>query len=429
MAAGDLDQHAGGADLNRTKGVQQAHGAAVEASGGIDRESLHLRAGHGLVGLVLQPQKRAQFGVPLEARAPDEETLRPARGRERHELAQGQSPRLSHQVDVKVRAVGHGRERTRVFACADAGREAASTLLSMPDTRVPLAASLAGLDEEPVECLRRLAQLGYPVVHLASASPGMRPRDLDGVARRSLRALLRRIELQLGGLDLWIPVGDFLDPGRCDRAVGAVLAAIALAADLAEPGAELRPSVSLVLPRLREDHQSVGPVMETLVVEADRQGIELVDFALPEGDGGPQRLEVQMGSTGGGPVASGQQASEPRDVRPSVSKLHERLRLGLDLPALLATGIGDVTSWLAAHAARLASVRLVDLSRSGMRVPIADAACGALAADRRLEPSTLAASLAVLAPNVVPVADPRQWPDPWAGLRQSLEVWARAVAM
>jgi hypothetical protein len=73
---------------------------------------------------------------------------------------------------------------------------------------------------------------GYRAVQLNAAAAGVRPRELDRSARRDLAALLKRSELGFSGIDLWIPPEHFADASRVDRAVGAVQAAIELAADL-----------------------------------------------------------------------------------------------------------------------------------------------------------------------------------------------------
>ena len=73
---------------------------------------------------------------------------------------------------------------------------------------------------------------GFRAVQLNAAAPGVRPRDLDRSARRALASLLKRSELALSGVDLWIPPEHFLDAAHVDRAAAATLAAIELAADL-----------------------------------------------------------------------------------------------------------------------------------------------------------------------------------------------------
>ena len=283
----------------------------------------------------------------------------------------------------------------------------------MPDARPPLSASLAGLDGDPGDSLRRIAAMGYRAVQLPITAAGLRPRDLDGAIRRALRGTLRRMELALSGLDLWIPPGHFIDPMHADRAATAVLAAIDLAADLSEGAASMgesatrgaghghagRVAISLVLPQAPADRVGLKDLLEGVLAAADRQGIDLVDHALPVADA----AMVASVACGG------------------------RWQVGVDVPAWIAAGTGDFAGPLIAMSPRLASVRLCDLSRSGMRVPIADRASGASVHDSRLDAAALAAALSVAAPALIPVADPRQWSDPWAGLAQTLSVWRRAI--
>jgi sugar phosphate isomerase/epimerase len=61
----------------------------------------------------------------------------------------------------------------------------------------------------------------------------LRARDLDRSARRDLAATLRRLDLTLGGIDLWIPPTHFADPAHVDRACAAVRGACGLAVEVA----------------------------------------------------------------------------------------------------------------------------------------------------------------------------------------------------
>ncbi|MCC6908525.1 MAG: hypothetical protein IT430_11325 [Phycisphaerales bacterium] len=101
-------------------------------------------------------------------------------------------------------------------------------------TRLAPAPTLAPLarDGDPRAALQHIAQSGFRHVQLSAALPGMRPRDLDRSARRDLLARLRRIELTVAGIDLWVPVEHYTLPEHADRAAAAVLEAIELAADL-----------------------------------------------------------------------------------------------------------------------------------------------------------------------------------------------------
>lgn len=101
-------------------------------------------------------------------------------------------------------------------------------------TRLPPAPTLAPLvgNGDPRHALAEIAQAGFRFVQLSAALPGMKPRDLDRSARRDVLARLRRIELVPAGIDLWVPPEHYADPEQADRAAGAVIDAIELAADL-----------------------------------------------------------------------------------------------------------------------------------------------------------------------------------------------------
>jgi len=167
-----------------------------------------------------------------------------------------------------------------------------------------LAVSLAGLSRvegvawagPPKATLRWLGETahaaGVRAAVLDATRPGFRPRELDNGARRDLASALRRGELGFAGLDLFLPPLDFVDPKTLDRAVGAVLGAIGLAADLsgqggagpgrAGSGGDGR-VVSLVLPEDLDDD-----VRGTIDDEATRQGVRIADHAWPILPGDPQ---------------------------------------------------------------------------------------------------------------------------------------------
>lgn len=114
-------------------------------------------------------------------------------------------------------------------------------------------------------------ELGYEQVQLDLTQPTLRPRELDGSARRDVAKTIVRSGLQLAGVDLFVPPADFLDAARVDRATSAVLAAI-------ECGAELRSGcvVSLVLPAGLD----VG-VLQAIAAQAERFGVRVADHAWP----------------------------------------------------------------------------------------------------------------------------------------------------
>lgn len=106
--------------------------------------------------------------------------------------------------------------------------------------RPPLSLALSGLTQDPDApwsagpraVIEWAATIGVHSVQLDATTPGIRPRELDRSARRDLASLLRRSQLTLSGLDLWIPPEHFTDPARADRALTALHAAIELAAEL-----------------------------------------------------------------------------------------------------------------------------------------------------------------------------------------------------
>ncbi|MEM0983261.1 MAG: hypothetical protein AAGI17_04855 [Planctomycetota bacterium] len=147
-------------------------------------------------------------------------------------------------------------------------------------TTTPLAVSIAGLTGQPgtLSAPARLdwaAQLGPRAVALDASLPGMRPRELGESARRDLAAALKRRELDLAGIDLWIPASHFASSENADRAISAVGETLTLAADLVRQlGKSSRPIVSVHLPGSES-------VRESLRAVADRVGATLADHAWP----------------------------------------------------------------------------------------------------------------------------------------------------
>lgn len=103
---------------------------------------------------------------------------------------------------------------------------------------VTLSLSLVGLGSPaesagPRRLIEHAAKLGPRAIRLDASLVGLRGRDLDRSARRDLAALLRRLDIGFGGIDLWIPPEHFADPARSERAVDAVRSSIDLCAELA----------------------------------------------------------------------------------------------------------------------------------------------------------------------------------------------------
>ena len=147
--------------------------------------------------------------------------------------------------------------------------------------RPPLSLALASLRSpsaagDPRAPLEWAAATGFRWITLDASAPGLRPRELGRSARRDLAALLRRLELGLMGIDLWIPTAHFTDPVHADRAVSAATGAIGLSADLASlNGGE--GIVSLTLPRDDLPHT----VRDTLLTHADARQTLLADHTWP----------------------------------------------------------------------------------------------------------------------------------------------------
>jgi len=255
------------------------------------------------------------------------------------------------------------------------------------DPRPRLAA--APPEDRPVEeGLADLAKLGYRACQWPGMRSGCRAKDLDRSGRRGVAATLRKRELGLSGIDLWIPAAHFLDAATVDRAVAAVGEAVGLASELAAGLADLtrpRPVVSVQLPiesdlgkeaalvsRLNEVVAEIGRV-------AAREGIPVADHS----------------SDAFARTAAG-------------------LAIGVDPVAELAAGRDPALAAMRAGT-NLASARLADLSRSGLRLPPLEPR------EARLDLDAYVAALDVGGYRRELVVDARQWRDPQAGLAATIE--------
>jgi sugar phosphate isomerase/epimerase len=227
------------------------------------------------------------------------------------------------------------------------------------------------------DALDRLHALRFRFVQLGATQEGLRPRDLDGSARRDLLATLRRRELRVAGIDAWIPPRHFLDAANSDRAVHAVQRAIQLAADLG------RAPISINLPAVdaSSDAAAIAEIARTLSAHADKYGVAIANCAAP---------------------------------LPNIPA--SNIGVGIDPAAWLSHG-KDPAAQLMANASRLISVRLCDLLHSGMRAPIGDRHQGQL----DLVQYQVAASVAQYSQPIV--IDARQWNDPWLGIQHSRDAW------
>lgn len=199
---------------------------------------------------------------------------------------------------------------------------------------VRLAVALAGLTAPASvrEQIEWAAQAGFRAVQLNAAAPGVRPRDLDRSARRDLAAVLRRSELSLAGVDLWIPPAHFLDPARSDRAMSAVREALGFAAEIAG----LTSGRAVVSMQLPADRAAAASVTGAIAGAAQQVGAQVADHTWPPADGTSEEAPIGIGL-------------DPATV-------------------LLAGGARTPDQALLAAGERLVAARLSDLTSSG-RVP------------------------------------------------------------
>ena len=264
------------------------------------------------------------------------------------------------------------------------------------DSRARLGLTLAPLATEPRAGLRVVAALGIPGVQISAGQAGTRPRELDGSGRRDLLIALRRLELDVVGIDAWLDPATLLDPTRVDAAVSATLEAIQLAHDLG------RVPVSTRLPE--EGGESA---IEAVLARASKLGVRLVDHGVP-----PRGRDVRTLETGresGGLLLPDPVETSVTPSNPVRSQAIDGLGIGIDPPAWLVGGLDCIDA-----AARGASaVRLADLSRDGMRIPVGDP-------DGRIDGVTLVVTARTGGFEGMPVIDARRWPDPVDGVKRTL---------
>ena len=247
-------------------------------------------------------------------------------------------------------------------------------------TQLPLAVTVAPLGD-PAAAFVWAASQGIRGVQLSATHPGMRPRDLGASARRDLRATFTRLELVASGIDAWIPASHFVEPLNAERAIDAACAACELAGELG------RVPVTLQLPRAAADGAEASRRAEAIaaiVAAADRAGVLVAD--------GSNADDVPWPPVG----------------------------CSLDPATVLADG-GDPAAFASRSGARIASARVVDLLRSGMRGPVGRSG------ESRLDVLAYRISLEMAGFRGLPVIDARQWTDPHAGVVASAAAWGRAV--
>lgn len=242
-------------------------------------------------------------------------------------------------------------------------------------SNTPLGLALCAWRDTPVrESITIAGALGYRAVQLDATHPDARPRALDRSARRDLAALLRRHELDLTGIDLWLPPEHLAEGSHVERAADAVVGAIGFIRELAGL-LPTQPVVSLTLPEAPDKH-----ALAAIHAAAEREGVAIANHAWPAPAEGA---------------------------------------LGLD-PALAIMANASPARLATTHGPRLAAARLSDAGVAG-RVPV-DAPTG------RLDVAAYAAALSISAPSAPVVADCRQLADPRSAADQALKAWATALA-
>lgn len=248
-----------------------------------------------------------------------------------------------------------------------------------PDSSLnDLAPTLAALPDEPRRAMDRLRELRFRFVQLSASQPGLKPRELDNSARRDLVSTLRRREIEIAGVDLWIRPEHFSDVAHVDRAVNAALDAVTFAADLG------RVPLSLTLPSDTEAQNAPADEAAAAVIAAcERFGVPLADHAVPLSE-------------------------RPR---------HDLLGVGIDPVAWLASSGGIDPAQIASSVPQsILSARLSDLSRTGSRQP-PDLPGGRL----NLQEYRIALSAAGYSHPVI--LDARQWNNPWQALESARDAW------
>ncbi|MBM4112964.1 MAG: hypothetical protein FJ253_06260 [Phycisphaerae bacterium] len=240
--------------------------------------------------------------------------------------------------------------------------------------RVNLSATLAPLGD-PESGLDFLGREGFEAVQLSASQPGMRPRELDGGARRALRERMRRLELAVSGIDLWIPAEHFGAASEVSRAIDAFLETLRLAEFLD------RCAVSCTLPR----DDAARDSRAALLREAERRGVLLVDFA--------------EGAT-----------------------TENSIRVGLDLASIRPREL-SVAESIASAGDGLGAIRLSLGAANGGRRPFR-------AGDEGMNLlRDLRSALRLGGATLRPVADARGWPDARAGLRSTRDAWNNAAGL
>ncbi len=226
---------------------------------------------------------------------------------------------------------------------------------------IPIAITMAALGAAP-SCFTLAVKFNIAGVQFDASQPGLRPRELDGGARRDVAATLRRHELVASGIDCFIPVERFGQLDAVERAMTALFESIAFAEFLG------RVPVSLFMPH---DAQ----LANTICLEAARRGVLLADFVRPQGC-------VQCG-------------------------------VGID-PAAILLEQKNPAQEVSVASDRLVAARINDIDQVGQRVSIGHGRLDALAYRIALEVSGL---------QSLPVIDCRSWRQPVEESAQCVKLW------
>ncbi len=243
---------------------------------------------------------------------------------------------------------------------------------------MPVSLALAALEEPSGlrERLARAARLGFRTVQLDARAFDSRPRDLGRSARRDLAGLMRRSELLLSGVDLWIPPAHFAQPAHVDRAVDAACDAIDFASDIAALAGG-RAVVCIVLPSA-----DASDAIAALAEQAISRGVRVADHQWPP--------------------------REDLAAQPALASIG----VGIDPAAVMLgpAGRSDPASEAARAGVRLASARLNDVAASNRAEP----------GEGRLDLLAYSIAVATAAPGAPLVLDLRALKNPELSARRVL---------
>lgn len=245
-------------------------------------------------------------------------------------------------------------------------------------------------ESSPRAVLEWVRGLGVRAVTIDVRRAGLRPRELGASARRDLAALLRRSELALAGLDLFLPPEHFADAATSDRAATAAVQACEMAAELAAMGRGAGAGAVGRVVHVRWPGGGAGlPVLDELARAAERLGVRLADCAHPS---------VVLSDAGAG--------------------LGAGAGVGVD-PAVV-VGVGESPGKAVVRAGeRLAALRLSDVGVGGERVPVGTGRVDVTA----FVGAALVSGVAMVTLDLTGVRDAQ------AGAAAGLAAWARATRL